>query len=371
MDRHGPSWLLAACCFAGGSLGCRDTAIGPLSPPPEGLAVSLRDSARVGEMTWVDIERPMGDTGTITIESSDPAVLTIDPDRRVFPKQRGTATITARSAALVGIRIVSVEPTPDSFKVTFRFKWTPTAAETALFDRAAMRWQRVLRQTTPTTTSVPAGACLVGTAGETLVQQGVLVLVDRFDDGTVAPGVTGTAGPCVVDPEGRTRVGVFSLRQSFSEAAGSLTPSQRVVWENQFVHQLGQTLGLAGQSAANTTRPELDLSVPSDPQWTGPLAVAAYHQAGGFGPSVPVSADLNFWRPDLGTGGDIMLPTITTERRISAVSLGALADRGYRVAAGRAEPPPPVGAPSFVLQTQAWTGPSWVARNAGTTIRLR
>lgn len=332
--------------------GCLSTVDAPLDPPPEGLKVVLRDTAVTGEMTWVSVERPVLDTGALAYESSDPSVLTVDPDGRVFPFRTGSATITARTPALAGTLAIQVRARPDSFRVSFRFRWTPSSDERALFDRAAMRWQRVLRQAAAATTAFPAGGCLPGTVAETIRQQGVTMWVDRFDEGSVAPGVTGTAGPCVVDAQGRTQVGVMALRRSFSTAVANFTAAEKLAWENQFVHQLGQAFGLTGLTSFGVPRPELDQSVAGAPRWTGTAALSAYRAAGGTGVGVPITADLNFWRAgDPGTAGDIMLPTVTAGSRITGVSAGAMADRGYLVDFLRAEPPPILAVPAFALRT--------------------
>jgi hypothetical protein len=330
---------------------CVDVVQEPLSPPPAGLTVTLRDSAFAGELTWIAVERPVLDTGAIRYESSDPSVVAVDPDGRVFPFRSGSVTITVRSPALVGTVTTEIRARPDKFNVAFRFRWTPSPDERALFDRAAMRWQRVLRQAAPTTTSFPAGGCGPGTAAEEIIHQGVVIWVDRFDDGSVAPGVTGTAGPCVVDELGRTRVGAMALRRSFSTAVTTMTALERSAWESQFVHQLGQSFGLTGLTAFGVPRPELDQSVAGQPRWTGPAALAAYQAAGGTGAGVPITADFNFWKSDAGTAGDVMLPAVNAASRITRVSAGALADRGYSVDLSRAEPVPILLAPGLALRT--------------------
>ena len=345
-----PTLFLATAALL--ATGCLSAVEAPLEPPPEGLTVSLQDSAVAGEMTWVSVERPALDTGTISYQSSDPAVLVVDSEGRVFPLKAGSVTITARSPALAGTLTSAVRTRPDSFKVTYRFRWTPSSEERALFDRAAMRWQRVLRQASATITSFPGGGCLPGTVAETIRQQGVTMWVDRFDEGSVAPGVTGTAGPCVVDDLGRTRVGVMALRRSFSATAASLTSAEQLAWENQFVHQLGQAFGLSGLTTFGVPRPELDQSTAGAPRWTGVQAMSAYRAAGGTGGGVPITADFNFWRTgDPGIAGDIMLPAVTATSRITGVSVGALADRGYGVDHRRAEPPPILLAPALTLRT--------------------
>ena len=352
--------------------GCGDVVIEPLAPPPAGLVARLRDSAVAGEMTWVDVSRPPSDTGALTFRSSDPAVLVVEADGRAFPLKAGRATVSVASPGLTASIDAAVRTRADGWQVTFRFTWAPSDAEQELFLQAAMRWQRALRQSAATTTDVPAGACRPGAAAERITQQGITVWVDRFADGTVAPGVTGTADQCIVDEQGRTRVGAMAVRRSFSDQAAGLTALERITWENQFVHQLGQTLGLAGLTVFGVPRPELDLSNPAAPRWTWSGAVNAYRLAGGFEAGVPITADLNFWQDDLGTGGDVMLPAITAERRVTSVTLGALADRGYLTESIRAEPPPlPAAGPSFVLRTAPWRGSIWVARTGRVAERVR
>ncbi|MBM4186657.1 MAG: hypothetical protein FJ206_05020 [Gemmatimonadetes bacterium] len=363
--------LSAAAAAALFATACASTETGPLEPP-EGLVVTLRDSARLGELTWFEVRRPIGDTGSMTVESSDPAILAVEPGGRVFPLRTGEVDLTARAGALSGSTRIRIAAPPDSFGIALRFRWSPTDAERAIFSRAAMRWRRMLRHQAPWSVDLPAGACVPGTSSERIQHQGVVIVVDRFDDGSVAPGVTGTAGPCVVDETGRTLVGAMALRRSFSDLAATLTASERQTWENQFARQIGQALGLAGHVMTGIPRPELDRTVPGSPRWRGPAALAAYRAMGGFESGVPITADLTSWRADLGTEGDAMLAVITSERRISAISVGALADRGYLAEPGRAEPPPdPDPAPAASLGTEARRGPVWIVDAAGRARKLR
>ena len=48
---------------------CSNSTSAPLSPPSDGLALSLHDAPIVGEMTWVGIARPATDTGETTSRS--------------------------------------------------------------------------------------------------------------------------------------------------------------------------------------------------------------------------------------------------------------------------------------------------------------
>ena len=103
----------------------------------------------------------------------------------------------------------------------------------------------------------------------------------------------------------------MTVRRSFSDQAAGLTALERITWENQFVHRLGQTLGLAGLTVFGVPRPELDLSNPAAP-------------------------------------------------------------RGYLTESIRAEPPPlPAAGASFVLRTAPWRGSIWVVRTGRVAERVR
>jgi hypothetical protein len=186
----------------------------------------------------------------------------------------------------------------------------------------------------------------------------------------VAPTVTGTAGQCIVDELGRTRVGVMTLRRSFSDVAPGLSPSERAAWESQFVHQIGQTLGLVGLTVFGVPRPELDLSTPNAPKWTGPIAVAAYHAAGGQAGAIPITADLTSWQgSDPALADDVMASSLGLPRRISPTTIGALTDRGYQTAADRAEPAPITAGPVAAnLTSGTWRGTRWVVRADGRAV---
>lgn len=357
------SLVLAAC---GGGTGPE----APLVPPT--LTVTARDAAVTGEMTWLTVARAASDTGAITYTSSDTTVATVDASGRVLPRRPGSATLTATIGATSGTLTVSPVTRPDSFRIVFRWRWTPSAAERAVFEQAAARWHRVLRQSAPWTVSLPGGACLPGTTAQSITQQGAVILVDRFADSTVAPGVTGTAGPCLVDSLGRTQVGVITIRQSVSDSVGTMSAAARFGVENLLAHQVGQALGLAGLTVFGVPRPELDTTRSGDPRWTGALARAAYVAAGGTLDGVPLSTDLAFWRAnDAGTSGDIMLPDVTSALRIGAVSVAGLGDRGYGIDATRLEPaaaPAAFVAPLAVVsrRTAPWRSQLWVSAPTGT-----
>ena len=108
------------------------------------------------------------------------------------------------------------------------------------------------------------------------------------------------------------------------------------------IHEMGHVLGIG-------TRQWREFIEHADPHFTGPLAIKAFDQAGGTnykGAKVPVQwGTANHWRNNV-FRGEVMSPSLGGQQgfsqifnvSLSAITIQALADLGYKVDVSKADP---------------------------------
>ena len=102
------------------------------------------------------------------------------------------------------------------------------------------------------------------------------------------------------------------------------------------LHEMAHVLGIGVGTAWNSFGPALNSS--NDQHFNGPLAIAAFDAAGGqnyTGAKVPVEPDRAHWRAPV-LSGEIMGGG--RDRKVSAITIQALADMGYVVDVRQADP---------------------------------
>ena len=138
------------------------------------------------------------------------------------------------------------------------------------------------------------------------------------------PDAVGFGGPTLLREE--THLPVIGCMQFDLEQADLLVTGQ---------HEVGHVLGFgSGWKNFGFIR---DLS--GDPHFNGPLAIAAFNDAGGrdyTGKKVPVQKDGVHWRGDVFSLGELMLPW--GGAALSAITVQSLADLGYGVDVTQADP---------------------------------
>ena len=100
------------------------------------------------------------------------------------------------------------------------------------------------------------------------------------------------------------------------------------------IHEMAHVLGIGTQWSKFVQRPSNDLN------FNGPLAVAAFDAAGGqnyTGAKVPIEPDGAHWREPI-LSGEFMGGGRYFVRSVSAITIQALADLGYVVDVGQADP---------------------------------
>jgi hypothetical protein len=253
----------------------------------------------------------------------------------------GTHTVTLRVSdgtappVTAQTNVVVRDPGEDPYGITVRYSGSMTWSRRRTFADAAARWARVIRGgLSDQSLSLVADECVDGAASFSGMVDDVLI------DASIAPidgpgGVLGSAGPCVVRFDGGLTVyGVMQFDAAdvpALEASGAFAP---VV-----LHEMGHVLGFG-----TLWRSSLVSGVgTSDPVFAGSVALGAWQALGGSGP-VPVentgglgTADAH-WRESV-FGSELMTGYLDDATApLSALTIASLADLGYQVDLGAADP---------------------------------
>ncbi len=232
------------------------------------------------------------------------------------------------------------------FTITVRFvdRTPPSQAVLTAFNHATAKWQSVIVDSVG---SIPiklaAGACdsAQPAINETVKDLLVLVHVRQITDTVPGQQILGESGPCLVRNPGNLPIlGVMSLNSGTLDGLSSNGMLDDVI-EHEMAHLLGfgTVWDLDGFLRDTTT---------SDPWFSGPDAQAAFRKAL---PSftdkiVPVEANggsgttLSHWRESVMTN-ELMTGFLNPGANpLSAVTIESMADLGYTVNVGAADPWP-------------------------------
>ncbi len=235
---------------------------------------------------------------------------------------------------------------PAQFTITVRFvdSTPPSPAVVAAFNQATARWQSVIVDSVG---SVPinlaAGACdsAQPALNETVKDLLVLVHVRQIRDTVPGQAILGESGPCLVRQPGNLPIlGVMSLNDSTLAALASNGLLDDVI-KHEMAHLLGfgTVWDLDGLLRDTTT---------TNPWFSGMDAQAAFRKAlPTFADKiVPVEAKggsgttLSHWRESVMTN-ELMTGFLNTGTNpLSAVTIESMADLGYTVNVGAADPWP-------------------------------
>ena len=327
------------------------------APAAAGTIPDLRVAA--GDTAWVNVggyfTDPDGDALAYEATSSDAvvAVAIVSGDTvQVVALARGTATVTVTARDPGGLAAelafgVEVPSSTGRFDIVLDFGGTATETQRAAILSAAELWMSVLADTElPDMPVEPGVECHGARASEPVgTVDDLLVLVEIRDiDG---PGRTlAQAGLC------RLREGsmlpyvsaMFFDAADLDDLIGSGDATELAVHE--IAHTLG--FGLLWRPLDLLRDPAFGVGA-IDAHFVGPLAIAAFDAAGGEsytgGAKVPVenlggggSANLH-WRGSV-LRGELLRPLNALGERetFSAITIQSMADLGYAVDVGRAEP---------------------------------
>jgi hypothetical protein len=245
----------------------------------------------------------------------------------------------------------STAPAPTSvsapqFTITVRFvdPTPPSASVLTAFNQATAKWQSVIVDSVG---SIPvklaAAACdpAQPAVDETVKDLLVLVHVQQIRDTVPGQAILGESGPCLIRKPGNIPIlGVMSLNSTTLDTLASNGMLHDVI-----EHEMGHLLGfgtvwdLDGLLRDTTT---------NNPWFSGPHAQAAFRNAlpSYTGKIVPVEAHggagttLSHWRESVMTN-ELMTGFLNPGvNPLSAVSVESMADLGYTVNPGAADPWP-------------------------------
>ena len=255
---------------------------------------------------------------------------------------------TAAGAGISGNPVsFTASPNGSSFDILVRFVGRVTASQRQAVSQAQARWEALITQDLDNVQlRVAAGGCGEESPAvdDTIDDLMIFVMLVPIDG---PGGVLGSAGPCFLrNSSNLTALGAMrfdSADLEEIEAAGLL--------ETVIVHEMGHVLGFGSLWGlqgllADPSLPEND-SVQTDPHFTGAQAITAFNEVGGaayIGAKVPVedtggkgTAD-GHWRESV-FSNELMTGFVDAgQNPLSKVTLASLADQGYAVNIGGAEP---------------------------------
>lgn len=240
----------------------------------------------------------------------------------------------------------------ETYDIDVVFVSRGTSSQDKIVEEAARRWESVVAAGVPEIdfSSQPAAAGRCGADSPAIADRvddiRIFVTIDSIDG---VGGILGQAGPCHV------RVSNL-LNRTFSVITGQILLDQADVSAletrgilaatvfHEFAHVIG--FGTIWDDHGLLVSPSVGGSPTADTHFEGPLAVAAFNDAGGqgyTGARVPVHsggergvAD-GHWRQSV-FGNELMTPFVSPDGSVlSAITIESLADLGYAVNLEEAE----------------------------------
>jgi hypothetical protein len=254
---------------------------------------------------------------------------------------------TAEGAGISGNPVVfTALPSSSSFDILVRFLGDATPSQRQAVAEAQSRWENLIvgdLESVQLRTAQGSCGAQSPAINESIDDVMIFITMDSIDG---AGGVLGSAGPCFIRNSneltvlGAMRFDSADLQEI--EAEGLL--------EAVILHEMGHVLGFGSLWSlqgllADPSLPEDN--VPADPHFTGAQAITAFNEIGGAVyplAKVPVentggegTAD-GHWRESV-FGAELMTGFVDLGTNpLSKVTLAALADQGYAVNLGGADP---------------------------------
>lgn len=236
------------------------------------------------------------------------------------------------------------------FDIELVFIDAVTASQRAAFESAANRWTSIITTDIAdidfSVQPILADDCAEGQplVNDIVDDVRIYIKIERIDGpgGTVA-----SAGPCVT--RGLSMLPILGSIRFDSEDLPNLEDTGVLV--NIVIHEMGHVLGIGTiwPLFKLLVNPSLPSNANADTHFAGPLAIAAFDDAGGTtytgGAKVPVentaeegSAD-GHWRESV-LGEEIMTPffVLGQPQPLSAITVESFADVGYRIDISQADP---------------------------------
>jgi Leishmanolysin len=347
-------WCVGAVVLAAG---CTVPAAGggDGQPPPTGPVInqfvasaSVAPAPALIALTWT-VSDTLGDPVTCRVDTDGDGIIDL-----TIPNCAGT-TVHNTTFATPGAHTATLEVDDGSTIVTGAAPFTITTGVSEPFDitivpvgsmtsdqltaftQAAGKWQSAIVRGIPDlAVNLAAGTCLpdgpaIHQTVDDLVIQAEVVPIDG------AGKILGEAGPCAVSTgDHLTRVG--SMKFDSADVATMLANGS---FTEVVTHEMGHVLGFG--TLWSDGRALLQGGGGSDPRFVGPRADAEYATLGGSG-TIPVesgggdgTADAH-WREST-FGNELMTGFIDSgPNPLSAMSIASMADMGYQVSLGAADP---------------------------------
>lgn len=301
---------------------------------------------------------PDRDSLIYQVSTSDPTIAVAkiqDATLVLEPVSTGSALVEVSAIDPAGLRATRTVGTsvasatdPNSFNIELVFGEGFTAAQQSEIRRAAQRWMEVVTgdlfdvgvlghlTSISTRCGEDPGPRFVGTVDD---------LVIRMFKKDLGSRILGRASLCGVRlGSGLSYYGANWFSERFFAGEGE----QYSLYATA-LHEIGHVLGIGLGKWYDILKLSRSDGT-ADPHFPGPLAIDAFDAAGGDayveGSKVPVEGGSTnaHWRPSA-IPNDILVPTISEQRRLSAITVQALADLGYEVDPSKADP--------YILSAQA------------------
>ena len=299
-------------------------------------AAVLGDSSTLSAVVLADdgtalVERP------VTYRSLNPRIVQLEGDV-LLALGSGVAEVEARVGGRADtVALTVTRPSHAQWDVDLVFDPRVTADEQEYVRQGLAQWQKVVvgpADLEPDRVTVPAGFCSRAQSepisDELITTLRVYVNVANFDGTALAK-----AGPCIIkeEPGGAQRqrpvLGQLYIDTVYTRhhAYGA------VLWRNVMVHEFGHIFGIG----TLWHHPRF-VAAESDANWfLGRRGVGSWRALGGTGDAVPVGTTDTFHWHGARVAGEVMSPGITIDSRLSAITLGALLDIGWRLDFGAAD----------------------------------
>ena len=235
-------------------------------------------------------------------------------------------------ATVSGIAPVAFDAVATGFNVELRYRSTVTERQRLAFERAVLKWARVITGELPDMSVVVAASSCYPAMNETVDDLVIYVDISPID-GTGQ--VLGSAGPCLIRNPGALSI----VGQMKFDNADITNMETNNTLDDVILHEMGHVLGFG--TLWKDFFPGLVAGLgTSDPYFTGANARAAFAAAGGSvynGNPVPLEntggegTRDGHWRETV-LGNELMTGFISTAGNpLSAITVGALLDMGYAV----------------------------------------
>jgi len=296
---------------------------------------------------------PDGDPITFSASSSDEArvsLATTGATVRIEANRAGSAQVTVRAEdiqglsteASFGVTVTPYVPPPSGFDVAFGWHSSVSASTRGAIRQAVSTWEGILANTELSDVRFDRQI----TCGNFTTTEAVGVVDDLLIFFAVTSidgegGTLGYAGPCYI----RSGSWLPSVGRVVLDS-DDLPRLSAAAMQSLVLHEVAHVLGFG--LLWDVTNPSEGTADPAtvDTHFPGPNAIAAFNAAGGAsytGGKVPVQnvdpgPDAH-WRYSM-FAGELMAPSISaqTGSALSAITIEALADLGYAVSGGFADP---------------------------------